>query len=143
MTRTEFLDYYHVPLNHSEPDTVFPEDELDFKQLHTLIHTLLLRNTLIQTSDVYDGFVVKILNRGDVVCDVAFHSGTYGHEDGLLEFWTEYGDPQGWLTAEEAFKCILHAFETYGCLGHLHTSRPLKDAVADAKKKMKEVLKAY
>ena len=49
-------------------------------------------------------------DKGRNVCDVVSFPGTYGGDEGLLEWWDgkRKTDPQGWLTAEEA----LALFET-------------------------------
>lgn len=38
--------------------------------------------------------------------NIAINALTYGHEKGLLELWDGKGNPNGYLTAEEAFEKI-------------------------------------
>lgn len=53
---------------------------------------------------------VRYYGHGDkLICDAICHSGSYGHEDGLLEIMglTRINDSvEGWLTAREAFDRI-------------------------------------
>lgn len=53
---------------------------------------------------------VRYYGHGDeLICDAVCHSGSYGHEKGLLEIMglTRNGDPvEGWLTSEEVFDRI-------------------------------------
>lgn len=46
-------------------------------------------------------------NKGmKMVWSVVCHTFSYGHEEGLLEFWTGKGDTEGWLSAEGALEMI-------------------------------------
>lgn len=46
-------------------------------------------------------------NKGmKMVWSVVCHTFSYGSGEGLLEFYTGKGEPEGWLTAEEALKRI-------------------------------------
>lgn len=55
---------------------------------------------------------VRYYGHGDeLICDAVCHSGSYGHEEGLLEIMgltrNDNGDPvEGWLTSEEVFDRI-------------------------------------
>lgn len=58
---------------------------------------------------LYDGFQVFVPMKGrKKTCDVVIHSNSYGHEEGLFEFWeTNSGkDVVGFLTPEAACKTI-------------------------------------
>lgn len=48
-------------------------------------------------------------HRDELICDAVCHSGSYGHEEGLLEIMglTHNDDSvEGWLTSEEVFDRI-------------------------------------
>lgn len=68
----------------------------------------------------YDGTQVILYDsREKRVADTICHSGSYGHEDGLLELYglgvqNEDDDVEGWLTADEVFKRWKDAMEGKG-----------------------------
>lgn len=53
---------------------------------------------------------VRYYGHGDeLICDAICHSGSYGHEEGLLEIMgltRNGGSVEGWLTSEEVFDRI-------------------------------------
>lgn len=61
---------------------------------------------------LYDGWQLLYPSLTHPVCDVIFHSGSYGYDDGLLEIMglvdiEKVGDEvEGYLDAEEIFKRI-------------------------------------
>lgn len=64
----------------------------------------------VKFNKLYDGFQIVCPEKDwDVIC----HSGSYGHEDSLLEgmggpFANEYDSVQGYLTAAETVRMILN-----------------------------------
>ena len=65
-----------------------------------------------QESGYYERHMIKQTNENDEwVWDFVCSTGTYGSDDGLLEYWSkklrDNGDePFGWLTAEEVIQKI-------------------------------------
>ncbi len=50
------------------------------------------------------------------VCDVILSTGSYGSEEGLLEWWNGKGKPLGYITAEKALMLFEVAYESRkGC----------------------------
>lgn len=72
-----------------------------------LASLLLARNIPHEVRECWDGMQVCYPSRENQVSDAVCHSGSYGHEHGLLEIMglvneDEVGDSvEGWLTAEE------------------------------------------
>ena len=64
----------------------------------------------IEIKHIHDGYGIYLLEGKKVVCDAILHSGSYGHEENLFEFWTQKRkeNPVGWLTAEEVISCFEH-----------------------------------
>ena len=53
-----------------------------------------------------------ILNRNNRnICSVICHYGSYGVNDGLLDFWDFKNEAQGFLNAKEAFELIKKSLE--------------------------------
>lgn len=64
---------------------------------------------IMPDGDVYERHGIH--SEGEWVWDFVCHTGTYGSEDGLLEYWSKKlkssgCDPKGWLTAEEVVRLI-------------------------------------
>jgi hypothetical protein len=82
----------------------------DFKRENIKLASLLLAagfNYFLK--DCFDGTQVILYDDcWQRVADSICHSGSYGHEDGLLEIFglgvkNKYYDVEGWLTADEVF----------------------------------------
>ena len=79
------------------------------KECLKLESMLLAANIPYEARDCWDGRQVCYPCIAYCVSDAACHSGSYGHEKGLLEVMglvdeSEVGDSvEGWLTAEEVF----------------------------------------
>lgn len=94
-------------------------EKVDLKELDKLENLLIEKGIQYIRDDFEDpifsyerhGIIITDPN-GKWICDAVCSSGTYGYENGLLEFWSkklkeaEAEDPIGWLTAEEAFENI-------------------------------------
>ena len=78
---------------------------------------ILRLGSMLQAADIpfelreyYDGYQICYPYKQNCISDVVCHSGTYGHEKGLLEMMglvdeEEVGDSvEGWLTAEQVFE---------------------------------------
>ncbi len=83
------------------------------KEINKLADMLTAANIPFELTPAWDGFQIVYPANGDArVCDAVCHSGSYGHQDNLLEIMglvdvEEVGDEvEGWLTAEDVFKRI-------------------------------------
>lgn len=80
---------------------------INVTEMSKLAAGLALNGIPFSFKSLYDGFqIVATKDDWDVVC----HSGSYGHETGLLEglgkCFDEDGDVRGWLSADEALSLI-------------------------------------
>lgn len=75
-------------------------------ELSILANGLTIRGIPFTFKSLYDGFQVEVKdNKGEILWDAICHSGSYGHESGLLEVMGEVNrnpndDVEGWLTAQ-------------------------------------------
>ena len=93
MPRPHYLDEgFRKPVNLSE-----------LNRLESLCRTK-HPNWTVDRGASQDGGIVELYYGAARICDAICHSGSYGGDEGLLEFWTGRlsDDPQGYLSAEEA-----------------------------------------
>ena len=84
-------------------------NKIDLTEMNKLANGLTERGIEYERHEFFDGEQI-CCNFWDVIC----HSGSYGHEEGLLEImdithWllaNDYDDVEGWLTAEEILNRI-------------------------------------
>lgn len=50
---------------------------------------------------------VAVAGAGDRCVSAVCHFGSYGAKEGLIECWDFFGEPEGYLTAGEAFDYIM------------------------------------
>ena len=53
----------------------------------------------------WEGYNLHVLN-GDIRYSFLLSKGSYGREEGLIEFFNFSEEPTGWLTADECMKII-------------------------------------
>jgi hypothetical protein len=89
------------------------EEKMDKKfsfQILRLGSMLQAANIPFELLPCWDGYQIRYPSVQQSVSDVVCHSGSYGHEQGLLEIMglvdeEEVGDEvEGWLTAEQVFE---------------------------------------
>lgn len=69
-------------------------------------------NLPYEVDNLFDGYIFAFPSRSNRLWDVICHSGSYGHELGLLEAMgtiidDDYGEVEGYLTADEIIKRFL------------------------------------
>ena len=85
---------------------------LNFKEMSHLYIALCDAGIPCEVRELWDGLQICYPNAKDCICDAICHSGSYGHERGLLEIMglvdeEKVGDSvEGYLTALEVFKRI-------------------------------------
>ena len=91
--------------------------KINFKEMSKLYLMLCEAEIPCEVCHVYDGLQINYPSIENRVCDVICHSGSYGHEHGLLEIMglvdrkNAGDDVEGWLTAEDIFKRIRKHYE--------------------------------
>lgn len=81
-------------------------EQLYSTELSILANGLTIRGIPFTFKPLYDGFQVEVKdNKGKYLWDAICHSGSYGHESGLLEVMGEVNrnpndDVEGWLNAQ-------------------------------------------
>lgn len=78
-------------------------------EMRKLEKMLLKAKANYKLHSLYDGFQIILYdNNRNRMADAICHSGSYGHENDLLEICglgtQDYDDVEGYLTAEEVFK---------------------------------------
>ena len=83
--------------------------------MYKLINLLISAKLPFEVVELYGAPQVCYPSKEKCVCDAVCHSGSYGHEQGLLEIMGLNTDPtddvEGWLTAEEVFKRISQHYQ--------------------------------
>lgn len=82
---------------------------IDYTEMGKLIDLLTDNNIPFEMGYCYDGLQVFYPNIANRVCDAICHSGSYGHEVGLLEIMGLVDDDidddvQGYLSGEQVFR---------------------------------------
>lgn len=84
-------------------------------EMYKLINLLISAKIPFEVVELYDTPQVCYPSNSSRICDVVCHSGSYGHEQGLLEIMglniDTTDDVEGWLTADEVFKRISQDYE--------------------------------
>jgi hypothetical protein len=87
-------------------------------EMYKLINLLINAKIPFEVVECYGTPQVCYPSAENRICDAICHSGSYGHEQGLLEIMGLNTDPtddvEGWLTAEEVYKRILQDYESKG-----------------------------
>lgn len=93
----------------------FFNNEFSPTEMYKLINLLINAKIPFEVVELYDTPQVCYPSRSSCICDAICHSGSYGHEQGLLEIMGLNTGPdddvEGWLTAEEVFKKISRNYE--------------------------------
>lgn len=80
----------------------------EYKEIHRLANMLDDAGIDYEMHEYWDGWQICVPAdhpRGQFDGDAIQHRGSYGSEQDLIEVWGfELEDPEGWLTAEDAFK---------------------------------------
>ena len=84
---------------------------VDTREIYKLFKMLVEAGIPCRARILYDGAQVVYPSYEKRICDAVCHSGSYGHEKGLLEIMglvdEDVGDDvEGYLTAEQVFKRI-------------------------------------
>lgn len=84
--------------NFNEAENMLKEKGIEYTRLDEILIPGVMERHQIKSTDIDENCNPK----WDFIC----HPGSYGSEDGLLEYWSlkmsDSGeDPSGWLTAEE------------------------------------------
>ena len=91
---------------------------MNMKEMGTLYLMLADAGIPCEARELYDGMQICYPSIAMCVCDAICHSGSYGHEKGLLEIMglvdeEAVGDSvEGYLTAEEVFKRISEHYKS-------------------------------
>lgn len=84
-------------------------------EMYKLINLLIKAKIPFEVVELCDTPQVYYPSAENCICDVICHSGSYGHDQGLLEVMGLNTDPtddvEGWLTAEEVYKRISQDYE--------------------------------
>lgn len=66
-------------------------------------------------TDFHGGKQVLVMDAAEMIASVVHHRGSYGYRYGLLEAWDydQDKDPEGWLTAGEAYQYIVERLKDY------------------------------
>ena len=87
-------------------------------ETYKLINLLIKAKIPFEVVELLDAPQVCYPSKENCICDAICHSGSYGHNQGLLEIMGLNTDPtdgvEGWLTAEEVFKRICEDYESKG-----------------------------
>ena len=82
-----------------------------FNEIGKLTAYLMSKNYNVRMNIVHDGFQVEVLDdQNERIWDAICHSGSYGHEEGLIEIMgesvvrNEFDDVEGWLTAADVIE---------------------------------------
>jgi hypothetical protein len=85
------------------------------REISRLAQYLTVMGVPFTAKPLYDGYQIIVNdNNGDYEWDAICHSGSYGHEKGLLEIMgsivnSPYDEVEGWLTAEEIVDRVFKA----------------------------------
>ena len=84
-------------------------------EMYKLINMLINAKIPFVVAECYGTPQVCYPSLENCICDAVCHSGSYGHERGLLEIMGLHTDRtagvEGWLTAEEVYKRISQDYE--------------------------------
>lgn len=86
-------------------------------EMYKLINFLIKAKIPFEVNEIMDTPQICYPSKESCVCDAICHSGSYGHENGLLEILgltTDLDDVEGWLTADEVFDRIQKDFTGRG-----------------------------
>ena len=86
-------------------------------EMYKLINRLIKAKIPFEVAEWMDTPMVWYPSKENHICDAICHSGSYGHEKGLLEIMgltTDPDDVEGYLTAEEVFERIHKDFAKRG-----------------------------
>lgn len=86
-------------------------------EMYKLINLLIKAKIPFEVTEMVDTPQVWYPSEDICICDVICHSGSYGHEKGLLEIMgltADSDDVEGYLTAEEVFERIQEDFAKRG-----------------------------
>lgn len=90
-------------------------NEFSPTEMYKLINLLINAKIPFEVVELYDTPQVCYPSNSSRICDAVCHSGSYGHEQGLLEIMGLSTDPdddiEGYLTAEEVYKRISQDYE--------------------------------
>jgi hypothetical protein len=89
--------------------------EIDTAEMNKLVGLLCLAEIPHEITECWGTPQIWYPSAEEPVCDVICHSGSYGHEEGLLEIMglvdKDHGDSvEGYLTAREVFRRILNHY---------------------------------
>ena len=89
--------------------------EFSLAEMYKLINLLIGAKIPFEVAECYGTPQIRYPSANSCVCDVICHSGSYGHERGLLEIMGLNTDPtddvEARLTADEVFKRISQDYE--------------------------------
>lgn len=81
--------------------------KINFKEMSNLYLLLCDADIPCEVTHCYDGLQIWYPSTKNPVCDVICHSGSYGHEKGLLEIMglceVDDDDVEGYLSAADVF----------------------------------------
>lgn len=95
----------------------FLDNEFHPTEMYKLINLLIKAKIPFEVTENMDTPQVWYPSKESHICDAICHSGSYGHEQGLLEIMgltIDSDDVEGYLTAEEVFERIQEDFAERG-----------------------------